>query len=314
MHRIHRWPYVLLVVGSILIWAILRSLSAERPDTNPNNLSTLAIIVLSVTIIVPYFLTWILATLSWYRLKQLTLAGQRHKWPFTFGFQSITTGVGFLLADLIGTTLVSSIRNIFLYDYAQAMVLTIIYNLMHVVLLLLAFIYIYRGSKDLLGKSKYAKQLRSRWLPTLLPVIIFASFFSLLVFTGSMRQFTSKEGELAIYFLPDVLIFLTVVVPLAIAWLLGLRSALNLEQFTHSLPDRKGRAAVIRFYNGLLAVIGSSIILQALTALGSERLESLGLTQTLILLYLWVIVQASAYSLLSHSAKSLYKFVETNKS
>lgn len=314
MHKIRRWPYVFLVIGSIFAWVILRSLAPERQNTNPNNLSTLTIVILTVTIIVPYFLTWILATVSWYRLKQLTLVGHHNKWPFTSGFQLITTGVGFLLADLIGTTLVSSIRNIFLYEYAQAMVLTIIYNLMHVALLLLAFTFIYRGSKDLLSKSQYAKELRSHWLPTIMPVIIFASFFSLLVFTGSMRQFTSKDGELAIYFLPDALIFLTVIVPLAIAWLLGLRSALNLEQFTHSLSDRKGRASVIRFYNGLLAVIGSSIILQALTALGSERLQNLGLVQTLILLYLWVIVQAYAYSLLSHSARSLRQFVESNKS
>lgn len=307
MKKVHKWPYVILVPGAFGVSTLLSRL-APKIDNNPQHLSTVVIAILTITIIVPYVLAWVFAVMSWFSFNQLVRSGSRSNWPYTKGFRFISFGIGLLVIDLIGSSLFSSARNIFLYQHQPAMYLTITANLFHVLVPLVAFVLMYKGTEEMLKRGHYATSFQNKLLPVLVPTTIFVLFFSLLVFRSPMRQISYNANLLPTYFLPDFLILLLVVVPLAITWALGLRVILNTERFLHSLPHDL-RLPIVRFFYGLSAVISSSIIVQALTALGNQRLQDIGLVLELIVLYLFVGLQAVAYGLIYRSAQGLRKQV-----
>jgi len=301
-----KWPYVALVVVALGVSAVLDRLKPAT-NNNPQQFSAVIIAILAVTIIVPYLAAWALGVMSWFSFNQLVKSGRSAQWPYADGFRFIANGVGLLVLDLIGSPLLSSARDIFLHHHIVAMYLTIATNLFHVLVPLLAFVFMYKGTKHLLSHSNnYGAGFSDKLLPVLMPTIIFVMFFSLLVFRSPMRQISFNPNQLPSYYLPDFLILLLVVVPLAVTWALSLRVILNTERFVHSLPHDL-RPSVVRFFYGLSAVISSSIIVQALTALGTQQLQEIGLALALVVLYLFIGLQAVAYGFIYRSAQGLRK-------
>jgi hypothetical protein len=73
----------------------------------------------------------------------------------------------------------------------------------------------------------------------------------------------------------------------------------------HSLLQAKWRRALVNLFHGLMAVISSSIILQAITAFGSEQLQQVSLILIIAIIYLFIILQAVGYLFIRASAKQL---------
>ncbi len=303
MKKIRKWPYVLLVVGALAASTFI-SVESPRTNSNPQQFSHAAIIILAVTIIIPYLAAWILSVMSWYSFNQLVRSGRQQHWAYAEGFHLIAVGIGLLVLDLIGSTLFSSARNLFINQHRPAMYMTIGGNLFHVLVPLLAFVSMYLGTKELLKHSDYANKIKNHWLPVIIPTVIFTLLFSILALDSPTRQISFDPKQLPIYYLPDVLIVLLVILPLAVTWALGLRVVLNTERYVHSL-SHENRTKVVKFFYGLLAVISSYIIVQAITALGNQRLQDLGTVFALVLLYLFIILQAAAYGFIYQAAQGL---------
>src|SRR5882724_8010035 len=203
MKKVRKWPYVTLVVSSLAVSTLLSVLAPKMNTSNQPHFSQLVFIILSTTIIIPYLAAWILGVMSWYSFNQLVYAGTKKGWAYAKAFRFIATGVGLLIADLIGFSLLGSLRNLFIHHYVAAMYLTIGSNLFHVVVPLLAFVSMYRGTREMLKQGSYAQGFSNKLLPVLLPTAIFVGFFAVMAYTNVARQFPAASDQLATYYLSD---------------------------------------------------------------------------------------------------------------
>jgi hypothetical protein len=125
------------------------------------------------------------------------------------------------------------------------------------------------------------------------------------MFGNTSRQVAAEAGSFASYYISDPLIVLTIIIPLAVTWFVGLQAILQIERYVHSLSQAKWRRAIVNLFHGLLAVISSSIILQAITAFGSEQLQQVSLVLIVVIIYLFIVLQAAGYLFIRASAKQL---------
>ena len=309
-----KWYYYGFVFAA---WAAYIWLGAVAPKTNNSSsvhLSKFLVVTLSVTLFVPYFLTWLIAALGLYHFNQFYRVVRQKKLANSQAFRYISWGLGFLIFDLITNSLYSSLRNLQPTNHHRVVELTITGNYLHILLSLLAFGFLFQGARLLARSSHYAVGVRSRMLPALVATLLFTALFTIAVFSNPTRQVSTHSGQFATYYLSDLLISLTIIVPLAVTWFLGLQAALHTEQYVHSLTHPMWRLSIVRYFNGLLAVLGSAIILQGITMLGSQQLQTINVALLFVLVYLFIFAQAIGYLYIRSSAKRLRRLVEAGVS
>ncbi|HSW85813.1 MAG TPA: hypothetical protein VLF79_04395 [Candidatus Saccharimonadales bacterium] len=295
----------------LFAWVSYIWLTAAAPKTSSSvHLSKLVIVSLSATLFIPYLLTWLIAALGLYHFGQFYSVARQKRLANSIAFGLIMWGLSFLILDLITSPFFSAFRNFWQSNHRVVINLTIISNYAHITFTLVAFVFLYLGTRLLARSSHYATSVRSKPLPALVATVLFTLLFSIAVFSNPTRQTSLQSGQFATYYLTDLLILLTIIAPLAITWFLGLQAALNTEQYVHSLSHPMWRLAIVRFFHGLLAVLSSAIILQGITMLGSQQLQNINLVLILVIVYLFIIIQAIGYLFIKASAKQLRKLAE----
>ena len=312
MNKIRRkWFYYGLV---FVAWAayILLTVARPRDDSQQElDLNPLLIILLTVTLLGPYLLTWLVATIGWYHFSQFAQSAQKKRLQGGVAFRSISRGLGLLIFDLVAIPFFSAARNAWEDDQQLVTTLTIISNYTHIIITLLAFGFLFHGSRVLARSSNYAVGVRSHMLPAFLATALFSLLFSLAVFNNPSRRVSEESGVFATYYLSDPLILTTIIIPLAVTWFLGLQAALNTERYVHALSRPEWKQAIIRYFHGLLAIVSSAIILQGVTMVGSQQLQKINLAVTLAIVYLFIFLQAIGYLFVRSSAKQLRGLLET---
>lgn len=306
----HKRLYYVLIVAAWLLYLVL-SMSAPMTTNTSVHISRLVLVLLGATIIVPYLLTWLLAVLGWYHFNQFVRSAQLKHLHHVSAFRWVSRGLGLLIVDLIGVPILNAVRG--LYPVTEITImkpLTILSNYFHVAVPLIAFGFLFYGSRKLLRHNHYAQSIHSKVLPTFVSVLLLVVLFCLSAFTNPSRQTSSNPAVIATYYLPDVLIALTIILPLAITWALGLMTALNTERYVHSLADPRWRRAIISYFHGLLAIVSSAIILQGVTAIGNQQLQQISLVLTFAIVYLFIFIQAWGYIVIRTSARHLRQLVE----
>jgi hypothetical protein len=304
----HKWFYYGFVLAA---WVSYIWLTAAAPKQSSSiHLNKFLIFIISVTLFVPYLLTWLIAVLGLYHFNQFYRVIRQKRLANGTAFGLISWGLGFLIFDLVTNPLFSSVRSLWPANHHTAVELTIIGNYAHILFTLVAFSLLFQGTRLLARSSHYAVGVRSRPLPALVATSLFTLLFIVAVFSNPTRQTSTQSGQFATYYLPDLLILITIIVPLAITWFLGLQAALYTEQYVHSLSHPMWRLAIVRYFHGLLAVLSSAIILQGITMLGSQQLQTINLVLIFVIVYLFIIIQATGYLYIKSSAKRLRKLVE----
>jgi hypothetical protein len=303
------WRYYGLVFVAWAIYIFLTLIAQPTQQSQQLNLSEATVIILRISFLVPYMLTWLIAMLGWYYFRKFARDAKRKKIPSHIGFRYIARGIGLLVFDLILIPLIGSARNTFASNEAMAVATILLSNYLHILIPLVAFVFMYIGSRKLAQTGRYAVGLRSRILPSILATLLFATLFTIAIFSNTSRQVGAGEGQFASYYVSDPMIVLTIIVPIAVTWFLGLETALNTERYVHSLRQPRWRSAIIHFFHGLLAVVCSLIILQALAAFGNQQLLQVNLALLLSVLYLFLIVQAVGYQYVKNGAKQLRSLI-----
>lgn len=294
-------------------WIVYIALTLASPaqDSQQIQLSPFAIQALTVTLLIPYMLTWLVAVIGWYHFRKFAADTKRKNLPNQTSFLYLSRGLGLLIFDLILTPMFSAARKVWGQDSDTAAIFTIMSNYAHIVIPLLAFVYLYLGSRKLALGGHYGSGIRSRMLPALVSTGLFITLFCIAAINNTSRQVPTEPGTFATYYISDILIVLTVVIPLAITWFLGLQAALNTERYMHSLLLPEWRLAIVHFFHGLLAIISSSIILQGISAFGNEQLQQVGLGLILVVIYLFIFLQAAGYLFIRVGAKQLHNLIKT---
>jgi hypothetical protein len=105
------------------------------------------------------------------------------------------------------------------------------------------------------------------------------------------------------------LVMITLGIPYMYIWFLGMQAATELHAYSKGLVGIFYRRGWNLFISGIAAIIFTSILLQYLTTL-STWLTSLSLGWLLSLLYVLLLLLASAYIVVALGAKKLMKIEE----
>lgn len=299
----HKWRYYGLV---FLVWVshaaftynpASASVAAER-----YHLSQAVIILLIATVDLPLLICWLLAATGWLYLYKyvatLPKATDHHR-----GYQLILAGISVLILSLIVPSFVAAFHSHFI-DAELGPMHTWISTYLGLIFPLVGFILASLGSRHLLESLKLNAEPLAKSLTALIPMTVFTIFYLGLIFTNPVRSVSSDPALPATYYMPDILIILTIVLPVIATWAFGFRTVLNLEQYSHYVaPGQK--PALVNIYNGALAIVGGIILQQVISSLGSSRATGLNLGLTLTIVYVLLFIIGIGYGFIARGAKQL---------
>ena len=303
-----KWAKSFLFSRTLLCYGLLAvalvtylALSYAAPQTSsPIKLSRLQLDLVEFSIILPYLLSWILAVYGLCTLDKYVRFGRISN-ELKPAFQGIYRGLAWIIVSAVSVPVLGATRPFIPHLGHQ---LTILTNYLYIFPLLIGFWIMRQAMAKVLGKQKMpAQRWRSDEAVRALLVLLLSAFYIALVFSNGSRQ----AGPNASYFLPDVLIVLTIIIPACLSWWFGFSAGFMLSEITARAESATTFRAMTRILYGICTIIFISILLQALLSLGTARLADVGVGMLLALLYVFVLWQAVGYMLLALGVRALLR-------
>ena len=212
---------------------------------------------------IPIIATWCIAYFSFIRL--LGYARQIKDTPEGAGFLSIAKGVGWIAWGLAVPAFVSSLLNAIANvdrDFlATALIIT---NYLYMIASLVAFSYIGAGAHALLHNAKVKVQSKHiRWLVAVL--VSFAVLFCALI--AARLHGMSLGDSYNAFYLPNWLVWSTIVTPYLYAWFIGVFAAMELVLIARRTSGIIYKQALQLIAAGLVLIILSMCSLQYFRAI-----------------------------------------------
>jgi hypothetical protein len=292
------WIFPALTIVTAVVYAYF---SFNTPTTAANErfgLVGLKLLLIQITFIIPYVTTWVIGAFAASNLKR---RANYTTDPLTkLGYQYFSTGITFLVIGTMIAQIVALPRSFYPDDVSVITLITIVTNYINVFFPLIGFAYFFIGAKQFFPSLKIKSDIR---ITSTVIVTLLGSIYTLLVFTNSTRQIALTPDTAPTYYIPDILIILTIVIPILITWFFGFNAALTMGETpdTDSL-EQKGFSQLT---SGIWLIVFSSIILQGIVSLGSERFLTLGIGLTLLLIYFFLFVICTGYFLVASGSRKL---------
>lgn len=304
-----------LVIILFVLFSVLYVLQTLLVKPDPASLSRYHITAtqareLSLTIIIPYIIIWAIAVAGFLRLDRYSrmIAGSRDGQAFA----RITTGVLWLSLGLPVTTVLGSfISHQAAASPGSAAALIRLNNYVDVLIVVIAMIAIYQGSRILLSfvRSKDIASANQPFLVANLLFITFSAFYVMLVLHDPARQLPADGVRIATYYQPDWLIVSTIVVPRLLSWYLGVRAALNIALYRRKVKGSLYKLSLRSLAAGVAGITVGFIVLRGLQTI-SVTLSHWGIGLLLLLIYGLLIVISIGYIFIARGAKSLQRLEE----
>jgi hypothetical protein len=185
---------------------------------------------------------------------------------------------------------------------------TIMYNYFSLLVTLAGVWLVARGARKLAGTlEKKPYTLNQTFLAS--AYTAFCIFYTYVTLTDPTRRVGGGLSGTAAYYLPDFLVFSTIVIPYIILWYLGFRAAYHIELYRKNAPGVLYRKALGYLAAGIAFVVISLMVLRLTTSL-SSFLSDLSLQYLLAFVYFLLIVIGLGYGLIAAGAKRLKKIEE----
>jgi hypothetical protein len=181
--------------------------------------------------------------------------------------------------------------------------LVIINNYVNLLVVLVGFAFVYRGSKDL-TRLRETEQSSFWKYAVLLPLIVLGGLFIFLSLNNEVRQYPSADVPVAAYYLPDWLLVATIIIPYLLVFYYGFFSVVELYIFRKKVRGIIYKDALDNFAKGLLCIVTSIIFIRYLAAL-TTVFNSAALKIILLVIYCLLAVLLLGYVLLAKSVKKL---------
>ncbi|HTK05388.1 MAG TPA: hypothetical protein VL500_07415 [Candidatus Eisenbacteria bacterium] len=292
--------------ATVLAWTAYFTatlLAPKAAGSNPWGISPLGLLLLQLSIALPYLLTWLAGCYGVLTLR--TAVRTMPDKEDAKSFARIADGVLVLLCGLVVTSFLSAARS-YLRDAPQATAsLTILTNYVYILAPLVGFSFIYIGSGHLRRGTSAADLPRGWGALGALILGSFAALYAWLIYTNPTRQVSTEAGIQASYYLPDALIVATIVLPFLASCVVGLLAVLRLARYYRGVSGYVYKKSTLYFIDGLLFVIFGAVLLQALQSLGSSRLLGIGLGPLLLVIYAFLIAQGLGFVFVALGAKQL---------
>jgi hypothetical protein len=288
----------------LAVWAVYLGLSLNSPLIGAYSLplSMLEVIGLKIAIAVIMLTTWLVAVRS--AVKLACYVRGIHASPDGPGFVWLSRGLNVLVFGLISNALLGQLRPYALsggwIEYN-----VIAQNHLNVIFPLVAFYYIFKGSRRLINLIG-AENVVSKQVTWLYPVFAFlAWFYTYIVYRDPNRRIVTAGGaQYASHYLPDTVLLFTLITPLLVAWALGVMAVVNLNAYRLRVSGQIYRQSIKRLAQGLMVVIILSLLAQLIQATSSAVVAS-GLTVILAVIYLLLLLFVAGYGLIASGVRRL---------
>lgn len=186
--------------------------------------------------------------------------------------------------------------------------MTITRNYIGLIILLGAFMLIHQGSRDLAKVTK--KSAATNMRPTLMTILaVVSTIFAYVTLTNPVRQFPNESTPIAAYYLPDFLLFFTIIVPYVLVFYFGLLAVQNLIFYRQNVKGIIYKNALGWLAGGICVAVICVIVLRYLSGVTTVFSDA-SLKIVLSIIYLLVILIAAGYVLIAWGAKKLQKIEE----
>lgn len=262
--------------------------------------------VLMSTIVIPFALIWLINAFGFVKLSEYAYLIRNNQ--DGQAFRQIASGLGILAFRMPIASTISSWFSYYsrLHPASLAMPIILI-NYFNIITAIIGFTFICRGAFQLLG-------LTGKSPPLIHNVLQSASVAALMLAYGYLAlsnpgRSHPVNGVRAVFYLPDWLIILTIILPYMYVWYKGLAAALFVYFYQRNVAGRVYRWALRLLSWGIGAILLSSMGIQFLTAQGN-RINRLSLGPLLMLVYGMLIGIAVGSLLVASGARKLRQIEE----
>ncbi len=276
-------------------------LPQDKAALNKYHITSGQDIALVLTIAIPYIVIWLVALVGYLRFKLYSDTIKKSK--DGAAFHIISLGLLWLAMWLPLSAVLGVITTGYYRAHASATAqMVVLNNYINIVILLLAFWYMLKGTNQLLHVIKKPAPR----LPQSMMMLFIASsaIFMLLVLHDPARQFPANGLAVATYYLPDWLTVLTIVVPTLITWHMGMQAVYNMYLYRKGVKGQIYKNAFSGIASGLSAVIIVLVVLRFFETLSSQ-VSKLALGPILLIIYLLLVALSVGYIRISKGAKNL---------
>lgn len=256
-------------------------------------------------VVLPLILIWFGAFYSYGRLREYSNAIADS--PEGGDFAKLASGFTWLAWGSVLTAIISLILNAIpdTQHYTHGAIL-IITNYLSVLVPLIAFTYISNGTRSLNERSRITISNSGSKLLILSFMLIGVAYCFVTFRHLSLHTITSTNNA---YYLPTWLIILSLVVPYLYSWFIALLAAYELYLYSKKIGGVFYQHAMRQLSYGVIAVIGSSIVVQYLRT-ATPRTGHLSLNVILLVINAVYILMGTGYIILSLGARQLRKIEE----
>lgn len=265
-------------------------------------------VLIRLAILAPMIAIWLIALYGFVTVYRYAGSIRKHK--DGKAFVTIAGGLGVLAFGLPLQSLMSSLLNYASRtNPASTPMNTIINNYITLGIVFLGFYIINKGAKKLLTSTKTNEPNSKHYRAWQFGLAVFSAIFVYLTLTNPARYIPTEGAAKAVYYLPDWLIVLTIIIPYIAVWYLGMQSAYFIRHYRNKVPGMLYKQALGFLANGLSAVILASMLLRFLTNM-TAFFRSAELKMLLVVIYLLLIAISIGYILIAKGANKLRKMEE----
>ena len=279
----------------------------DREAMAKYNLTETHIILLALTIILPYVVIWFIALSGYTRLKDYTSKIRRSKDGDAFNKISrgiLAFAIWLPISAITSTALTNAVKN----NPDQVQYFAWLNLFVNLLLLSYGFYHVYIGSRQLVYMVKNRHYTRVQQVCT----VVFAALMVLyiyFIFQDPARQFISGEVNRATYYMPDWLIVSAILIPRLVMWTAGLLAVYNLYLYRKNIKGFLYKHALKNLAFGFSVVILTIIGLRYLESASSYLVDA-SLGALLMLYYAILIVMAVGYIYIARGARNLQRLEE----
>lgn len=298
-----RKKYYLLLLALIAVYvALVLATPVNQAVLDKYHLTVLSLHLLNLAIIIPVIAIWCIAFYGFVTMK--IYAARIKEDEDGQGFEQLGHGLAILGIGMVLSSLVSAATNIVTQRNIDLVPRgVIIGNYVAVVVALASYWYIFRGSVKL---AKLAPPQAESELRRIFAVfyVIGGILFAHAAVTNPERRAPATATTHGLYYLPDPLIIMSVVVPLLVAWYIGLLGVRNILHYRREVTGVIYRTQLKQLAQGLSTIITVSVGVQILT-LFSKSTADLSLNALLLIIFVLLAVIAAGFILVALGAKKL---------
>ncbi|MDB5184427.1 MAG: hypothetical protein JWN38_235 [Candidatus Saccharibacteria bacterium] len=303
--KLFKRPLLAYVIVTVFYFALVILLPANHRALAAYNISPLQYHTILFLAVVPYIGIWFAAFYGFGKLREYAKIISRS--AEGEDFHTLANGIKWLAYGLPATAIISIILNTIADHYHRFHSTAIISNnYINILIPLIAFTYLSRGSRNLTERVKIRLDFSGAKL-IMAALAILGVLYCYFTFRHFDLQSVGSTNNP--YFIPIWLMLLTVAIPYLYSWFIGLLAAYEILLYSRQVQGVIYRQALQFLGLGTVAVIVSLISLQYTSSI-VPRTGFISLNSILILNYLIRIIEAIGFWLLAVGAKKLKKIEE----